>query len=600
VSIAACTVVTRNHLAFARLAGRSWTDHHHGSPFTIVVVDHDGMAAPTWSHRDIRIVGPDAVGLAPDELRTWAAIYDAGELACALKPWALRHLLGEVDAAVYIDGDVEVLDTMADLEPLARTSGVVLSPHNLQPLEADGRLPDRFTMLKAGMYNGGLVAVGRSGAPFLDWWGAQLRRDGIHELHEGMHGDQRWLDFVPTAFDHHILRDPTFNVAYWNLHERPSSWDGDGLCVGGRRVRCFHYSGLTEAAPWSLSQFMADVPRVELRDHPAVARLCRRYIARLRSAGIEADRLIPYPYGTVGDGTPVDRRARRLWREQLLAAEADPTGSVATAPRPFADDGADAEEHRDAWLSWLRSPEDGDCVGRYLRQVWMESATLQQLFSPLEDPGTRTHFLYWVMTEGADVADIPQALLPEPEDIMDDDELDIDDVPRRRPPLPDVRAQQPLSELEAAGRAIDHPASSPGGGRVLRRLRDLVVGRRDRDEEVARHLVRAVAELSDRIAELGERINRVNDELPEQATRIDRAEDAAEHLSTDLDALTTGTEGRLARIDGYLASESRRIDGALEQDAVTAAIVADAESRLSTQLGDLEHRFEKLAGGTAE
>ncbi|MEJ7585830.1 MAG: hypothetical protein WKF43_17490 [Acidimicrobiales bacterium] len=212
----------------------------------------------------------------------------------------------------------------------------------------------------------------------------------------------------------------------------------------------------------------------------------------------------------------------------------------------------------------------------------MESATLQQLFSPLEDPGTRTHFLYWVMTEGADVADIPQALLPEPEDIMDDDELDIDDVPRRRPPLPDVRAQQPLSELEAAGRAIDHPASSPGGGRVLRRLRDLVVGRRDRDEEVARHLVRAVAELSDRIAELGERINRVNDELPEQATRIDRAEDAAEHLSTDLGTLTTGTEVGWPGSTGTSLREPphRR---STRQDAVTAAIVADAESRLSTR-----------------
>ncbi|MEJ7585831.1 MAG: hypothetical protein WKF43_17495 [Acidimicrobiales bacterium] len=226
MSIAACTVVTRNHLAFARLAGRSWTDHHHGSPFTIVVVDHDGMAAPPGA-RDIRIVGPDAVGLAPDELRTWAAIYDAGELACAQAlgpaPPARRGRRRRVHRRRRRGARHH------GRPALARTSGVVLSPHNLQPLEADGRLPDRFTMLKAGMYNGGLVAVGRSGAPFLDWWGAQLRRDGIHELHEGMHGDQRWLDFVPTAFDHHILRDPTFNVAYWNLHERPSSWDGDGV-----------------------------------------------------------------------------------------------------------------------------------------------------------------------------------------------------------------------------------------------------------------------------------------------------------------------------------------------------------------------------------
>ena len=35
-----------------------------------------------------------------------------------------------------------------------------------------------------------------------------------------MFTDQRWIDFVPSLFDHFILKDPTYNVAYWNLHER--------------------------------------------------------------------------------------------------------------------------------------------------------------------------------------------------------------------------------------------------------------------------------------------------------------------------------------------------------------------------------------------
>ena len=35
-----------------------------------------------------------------------------------------------------------------------------------------------------------------------------------------MHADQRWLDFVPSYFEHHVLRDPGVNVAQWNLHER--------------------------------------------------------------------------------------------------------------------------------------------------------------------------------------------------------------------------------------------------------------------------------------------------------------------------------------------------------------------------------------------
>jgi len=254
VTLAAGTVVTRNHLAFARLVGRTWIDHHPGSRFTVVVVDHEGMAPPRWTHRDISVVGPEAVGVDAAELHTLAAIYSAAELACALKPWALRQGLEEADAAVYLDGDVEVLAPMDDLEVRARAHGVVLTPHNLDPLPDDGRLPDQFTMLKAGMFNGGLVAVGRDGRPFLDWWAGRLRRHAIHELADAMHGDQRWLDCVPSYFDHHVLRDPTFNVAYWNLDERRPSWDGGGLSVAGRRVRCFHYSGLLDDQGWSSSR----------------------------------------------------------------------------------------------------------------------------------------------------------------------------------------------------------------------------------------------------------------------------------------------------------------------------------------------------------
>ena len=74
----------------------------------------------------------------------------------------------------------------------------------------------------AGVFNSGFVAVGQSGRPFLDWWASRLRRDCLFCEPMGVHADQRWLDFVPSYFDHHVLRDPGINVAQWNLHERRS------------------------------------------------------------------------------------------------------------------------------------------------------------------------------------------------------------------------------------------------------------------------------------------------------------------------------------------------------------------------------------------
>ncbi|MEJ7584618.1 MAG: hypothetical protein WKF43_11160 [Acidimicrobiales bacterium] len=348
---------------------------------------------------------------------------------------------------------------------------------------------------------------------------------------------------------------------------------------------CFHYSGLVEHAPWSLSQFMGDVPRVNLRDHPAVARLCRRYLHRLRSAGLEADRGIPYLMATAAGGTPLDRRARRLWRDQLMAAEGDPVEAGPRAPSPFADDGGLA------WLAWLRSPSDGDSVGRYLRRVWSESAHLQQTFPHLDDAETRARYHDWVLTWGVEGAEIPQALLPDREDVAMEGTSDRDDRRRRHPPSPDVRTQQPLPQLDAARHTLD---GAPTGvaNRGLRRIADRVLaGRDERSDEVARQLVEAVAELTERIAELGDRVNRVHDELPEHADGIDWLGDETTRLA---DA-SLRLSGRLDHLDEALAAEGRRVEGALEQDSVTAGIVADAESRLTAEIRSIEQRVDKLA-----
>ncbi|MBV9952793.1 MAG: hypothetical protein JO291_12620 [Acidimicrobiia bacterium] len=582
MTLAACTVVTRNHLAFARITGRSWLDHHRGSTFTIVVVDHDGMPEPSWIHRDIRLVGPDALGVTEDELRTYASIYGAAELACVLKPAALIRLLDDTDAAVYLDADIEVLDSMDELEDLAVAHGVVLSPHTLHPMPEDGALPDHFTMLQAGMFNGGLVAVGRDGIPFLTWWADRLRRDGIHEPSVGMHGDQRWLDQVPTWFPHHILRDPTYNVAYWNLHERPTTWDGETVRVFDRRIRCFHYSGLMDAWPARLSRFLGDEPRIELRDHPAVARLCRNYIEQCRSAGLAADQAIPYRFAAAdADGTPVDRRARRLWRNALLAHEAGDAAEL--PPSPFAADGGRA------WVAWLRTGPI-DHVGRYLQLLWDESPDLQRSFPDLTDPVHRARFCTWVVHHSAENPDIPPTLLPDHEDTLMDDEIDADER-TRRPRLPDVRSQQPVPELDAARHALEQPAEETAKSWTVRRIVGKAMqGRDERADEVTRNLMAVVAELTARIAELGERINQLNDDIPEQADRIDTIRDEATVLAYEQQGLTE----RIDQIDLTVEEERERLDGALEQDIITSSILADAEARLTAEVADLQLRLDKL------
>ena len=73
-------------------------------------------------------------------------------------------------------------------------------------------------ILASGVYNLGFIGVSARARPFLDWWWEATRREALNDLTRMMFTDQRWADFVPCFFDHHILKDTAYNVAYWNLH----------------------------------------------------------------------------------------------------------------------------------------------------------------------------------------------------------------------------------------------------------------------------------------------------------------------------------------------------------------------------------------------
>ncbi|MET0421206.1 MAG: hypothetical protein ABW073_05845, partial [Acidimicrobiia bacterium] len=568
--VAGCTVATRNYLSDARLAAQSFVEHHPGSRFIILVVDGDDMPPADWSHRDVEVVTPSEVGLDRDELLSMAAIYNPTELACALKPWALRRALTHAEVAIYIDGDVEILAPMSELIDAGRDHAVVLVPHVLEPMPRDGRLPDEMTLLGAGIYNGGLVACGPGSEPFLAWWDVRLRRDCLFQPDLRLLADQRWLDFVPALFDHHILRDPTYDVAYWNLHERPTAWLDGRLCVGDRPVRCFHYSGLTDARPWLLSEWTADRPRVTLAHQPAVAQQCRAWLERRRAVGTEADRALGYHWAHTARGVALDGRARWLFRSALLTAEADPTGLTLAPPSPFASDGGEA------WETWLRRPEEGNGVGRYLQQLWNEAAYFQLRFP--EVPGAdRAAFLAWVDSPAADEAAIPAAFRPRSEELHVTD-ADTPAPPPHVPPTPAAAAPLPLADLDRAQRALDPSARKEPGtvGRVVDRL---LGGRDERSAEATTALVDAVADLAQRVADLAQLV-------AEQSGQLDRAGDTVHEHEQRADELAR----RLGAVESDLTSTRGDLGGALEQDRITAAIMADAEQRLTEELHDLRRR----------
>lgn len=327
-----CTTVSGNYMPFARVLADSWAEHHPGMPFVVLVIDADD--GPRAVDGPFTTVTPFDIGLDAREVRTRAAMYDPVEFSTSMKPAFMRHLLERGEGPVlFIDPDAAVYAPLTGVGELADRHGTVLTTHAVDPIPRDGMGPSEIDLAVSGVYNTGFVAVGKGGRAFLDWWGERLHRDCIFDPDRGLFVDQRWVEWVPSYFPHHVLRDPGVNAAHWNLHDRPLTWTGTAFEVAGEPLRMFHFSGFDPMNPTVLASYRYSGPlRADLSTHPALRRLHEGYAELLLAAGFADAALGGYRFARAADGTPLDRWVRRMLRNRVLMAE---RGQGPPPPDPF-------------------------------------------------------------------------------------------------------------------------------------------------------------------------------------------------------------------------------------------------------------------------
>jgi glycosyltransferase involved in cell wall biosynthesis len=410
-------------------------------------VDHVVDAAD----EPFEILRPDDLDISPSEFHNMTVIYDVLELATAVKPWLLNRVLADEAVACYLDPDIEVFASMAPVEALARRHGIVLTPHSTTPFPRDGLLPSEETIRLAGVFNLGFIAVSRDAGAFLAWWCERLRRECRVAIGSGLFVDQRWIDFVPSYFDHTVLIDEGYNVAYWNLYERDVKLGSDGYEVNGLPLRFFHYSGFDPLLPYRLSKYQTGEERIRLDEHYVVAYLCTRYAARLLDAGHLEAQATAYHYGYTAHGVRLDTRARLVCREALEAVEkqSEEEGDAGEpAPDPF--DPATADE----FLRWLTGPgpdPSAPRISRYVRAFYDERPDIAVQFSDLA--GFKgIQLLEWIRRKGRTLADV----LPE-------------SVP---PPL--ARPRVPAADLPEGVNVVGYLHAEDGVGGVARSVVDVL------------------------------------------------------------------------------------------------------------------------------
>jgi hypothetical protein len=376
-----CTIIAKNYVAHARVLAQSLAEHNPGSRlWTLIIDDFDRYIDP--AEEPFEVLAPTEIGC--DPFIEMALTYTVLELSTAVKPWLLRHLMGQTGGPVtYLDPDIKIYGSLRPLDELARRHGVVLIPHNSEPIPTDGRKPSQIDIMLSGVYNLGYVSL----APradvdrLMDWWAERLRYDCRVDHELGFFVDQRWFDLVPGFLsDFAVVREPEYNLAYWNLHSRRLERTGDRYTVDGRELAFFHFSGFDPARPLELSHHQ---DRIDVTRDAVLERLLAEYAAETEAQGHSKSRKWPYSYRALGDGTRIDATVRALYAE--FADQRNQNGAQPISPFTL--------EGTTAFKEWLgeQAPGASTSVTRVLDIVDGERADLGLGYSGNGDSDRLSH-----------------------------------------------------------------------------------------------------------------------------------------------------------------------------------------------------------------
>jgi hypothetical protein len=147
------------------------------------------------------------------------------------------------------------------------------------------------------------------GARFADWWARRLTAHCFDDIPQGLFTDQRWCDHVPAFFERvHILRDPGFNVASWNLSQRKVSVGRDGVIrVNGAPLRFWHFTKLGPTGE-------AMTRRYAGANH-AVYEIWNWYKRQIGEAAAPEVPARWWAHGAFADGAPIPKAARIRYRD---------------------------------------------------------------------------------------------------------------------------------------------------------------------------------------------------------------------------------------------------------------------------------------------
>ena len=239
------TICSKNLLAYAKTYVDSVKTHHPDSDVYIFLADR--FLGPKIGLEDATVVTLEEHG--GTYFRDMMFRYNITEFNTSIKPFCFLYLFNKYKkgtGVVYMDPDTWIHSPLVEVcDGFSNGSDCVVTPHLTEPMGYTD-LTDRG-LLRYGAYNFGFVGISNSerNEEIVCWWADELRENCTIDFENGLFVDQKYGDLFPSFFENTlILREPGYNVAYWNLFSRTLEADQEGrITVNKRPLRFLHFSG---------------------------------------------------------------------------------------------------------------------------------------------------------------------------------------------------------------------------------------------------------------------------------------------------------------------------------------------------------------------
>jgi glycosyltransferase involved in cell wall biosynthesis len=394
------TIASKNYLAYVRVLLKSVAAiHPEYSRYLCLVDTVDGAFDP---HAEVfEVIQSDTIGVT--HFDDMAVRYDIMEFNTAVKPFMFRWLLDntELDSVIYLDPDTRIYSRLDRLEAvLASDVSVVLTPHITRPIE-DGRNPNDYHMLQAGVFNLGFAGINRcsEARQYIEWWARRLETQADADFSRNLFTDQRWCDLAPCFLERlHVLKRAGYNVAYWNLTERSIRQVRGQWRVNAEPLAFFHFSGVNASDQNLISKHQN---RFDWNDLPACKPLFDDYRNALLQEGWEKTKGWKYAYAATKEGLRIVPIVRQLYKLSFPSSQTFDGTSVTEKLLDL------CNGHSSAVPFDIKSP-----ITRLMEIIYRQRPDLRATYN-LEDHAGRAAFRNWYASAAFREYNLPSELIPQ-------------------------------------------------------------------------------------------------------------------------------------------------------------------------------------------